>query len=90
MSEEVFVPASISLKPEEITLLDRIAKDLGKSRSSVVREALTDYYRKSLQNQAPLAGVVKDSDGNTVASGIVNDFIKAKISTGEYRLVTEF
>lgn len=48
---------SLTLNPASIKEMDKIASDLGRSRSELVDEAIKEYLLKSKQKEGPISVV---------------------------------
>ena len=91
-TEKNFVPVSITLQPEVVELMDKIVFQRHLSgRSELVRQAF-GLYLKELLNQAhpSTAGVYADKEGNPVHIGLLDDAGRAKVASGQWKMVKEF
>jgi hypothetical protein len=85
-----YIPVSISLQPFDVEMLDRF-KDMRRvTRSQLIREALQLYYLKIIGSPPPETGIYVDAAGNKVSFGLLTDDGKAKVASGEWRLLKEF
>ena len=88
---EGYVPVSISMRPEDVALLDRLATEKKLSRSAFVRQIFGQWLRDlSSKFNPPICGEVVDMNGNLVSSGLVSDTLKARIASGELKLRHSF
>lgn len=88
---EGYVSMTISMRPEDIALLDMLAKERRLSRSAFVRQLFTQWIRDLAQKyNPPQAGVYTDVNGNLVHSGLLDDAGKAKVASGVWVLKKSF
>jgi hypothetical protein len=88
---EGYVPVSISMRPEDVALLDRLATEKKLSRSAFVRQIFGQWLRDlSSKFHPPDAGVYEDAAGNLVHVGLLDDRAKAKVESGEWILKKSF
>jgi hypothetical protein len=89
--EQGYIPISISLRPEDVVLLDRLAQEKKLSRSAFVRQIFGQWLRDlSSKFHPPTAGVFVDASGTPVFVGLLDDAGKKRVESGEWKLIKEF
>jgi hypothetical protein len=90
MSEENFVPISITIEPAILKLLDKVAEEKHSSRSDILRQSFGLYLKELVKTQEPLAGVFVDGSGNMTFVGLATEQVVEKVKTGEWKLIRSF
>ena len=88
LSENEFVPVSISLSADDAKFLKEVAERRHLSVSELVRQGLSLLYQKVVDESE--AGVYTDLNNNVVFVGLLSDEAKARLARGELKKVKDF
>jgi hypothetical protein len=93
-TEKNFVPISVTIQPELLAMLDKVCEGQHINRSECLRRGF-GLYLKQLVKEEPLpspapAGVYVDGSGTLVHVGLLCDADRARVASGEWKLVKAF
>jgi hypothetical protein len=88
LSESDFIPISITLPKDILTLLDEVCEKQHLTRSELLRRSFGLYLKSIIE--PPQAGIFVDASGTQVWVGLLTEQGAQKVSSGEWRCIKEF